>query len=141
MKEPKVVELKKYINAILKMKKKYVNADRLSKVVGVYPEIITETLSYFEPTLMMDPDYNLLDLVTVMKEFIIKKEEEKAVIQEKRIIVKKKEIAMYDSVGDFVYKKMTIAGGLLDKNANLTDKDLEALKKLINEELRKRKNK
>ena len=139
MKEPKVVELKKYINAILKMKKKYVNADRLSKVVGVYPEIITETLSYFEPTLMMDPEYNLIDLIPSIKEFIIKKEEEKAVIQEKRIIVKKKEISMYESVGDFVYKKMTIAGGLLDKNANLTDKDLEALKKLINEELRKRK--
>lgn len=139
MKEPKVIELKKYVNGILKLKKKYVNSERLSKIVGVYPEIINENLSYFEPTLMMDPDYNLLELLPKIKEYIVMKEEEKANTLVKRTTVKKKEIAQYESVSDFVYKKMTIAGGLLDKNANLTDKDLEALKKLINEELRKRR--
>lgn len=139
MKEPKIAELKKYVNGILKLKKKYVNAERLSKIVGVYPEIINENLSYFEPTLMMDPEYNLLELLPAIKQYIVEKEEEKANTLVKRTVVKKKEIAQYESVSDFVYKKMTIAGGLLDKNAYLTDKDLEALKKLINEELKKRK--
>ena len=60
MKEPKVSEVKKYLNAIIKLNKKYVTTERLSKVVGVYPDVITDTLCYFEPTLAMDYEYNLL---------------------------------------------------------------------------------
>ena len=140
MKEPKVTELKKYLNALLKIKARYVTADRLSKVIGIYPEIITETLSYFEPTLMMDPSYDLLDLIPSIKEYIIKKEEKKSqtlIVKAKPI--KQKEIDKYESIGDFIYKKMTIAGGLLDKNASFSDTDLRVLKKLVSEEQAKRK--
>jgi len=142
MKEPKIAEVKKYLTALLKIKARYVTAERLSKVVGVYPEIITETLSYFEPTLMMDPSYDLLDLIQPMKQFIIDKEEEKSqALVAKAKPIKQKEIDKYESVGDFVYKKYTIAGGLLDKNAQLTDVDLRVLAKLVHEELLKRKKK
>ena len=78
MKEPKLSEVKKYLNAIIKINKKYVTTDRLSKVVGIYPEIINEQLSYFEPTLMMDPEYNLMELVPTLKKYVIDKEEEKS---------------------------------------------------------------
>ena len=40
MKEPKLSEVKKYLNAIIKMNKKYITTERLSKVVGIYPEVI-----------------------------------------------------------------------------------------------------
>ena len=142
MKEPKVSEVKKYLSALLKIKAKYVTADRLSKVVGVYPEIITETLSYFEPTLMMDPSYDLLDLVEPMKKYIIEKEEEKSqTLISRAKPIKQKDIDKYESIGDFIYKKYTIAGGLLNKNAELSDEDLRILKKLIIEEQAKRKKK
>ena len=39
--------LKKYLSALTKIKAKYVTAERLSRVIGVYPEVINETLSYF----------------------------------------------------------------------------------------------
>ena len=52
---PKVSDVKKYLNGVLKVNRKYVTSERLSKVVGIYPEIINETLSYFEPTIKMDP--------------------------------------------------------------------------------------
>lgn len=139
MKEPKLVEVKKYLNALIKMNKKYVTAERLSKVVGIYPEIINEQLSFFEPTLMMDPEYNLMELVPALKKFVIEKEEEKSSTLIKKPAIKKQTLEQYDSVSDFIYKRMTLVGGLLDRNVVLSDTDLRILKKLIIEEQQARK--
>ena len=140
MKEPKLSDVKKYLNAIIKMNKKYITTERLSKVVGVYPEIINETLSYFEPMLAMDPEYNLLELVPTLKKYVVDKEEEKNTTFVKRPAIKKKEWEQFDSVSDFIYKRMTYTGGLLDRNVVLSDTDLRILKKLITEEQQARKN-
>ena len=139
MKEPKIGDVRKYLSAILKIRKKYVTTERLSRVVGIYPEIINETLSYFEPTINMDPDYNLMELVPALKEYIVKVEEEKNSVIKPQVVVRKKDVDKYESIYDFVYQKMTNAGGLLDKNAVLSDTDLKVLKKLISEEQAKRK--
>ena len=140
MKEPKLSEVKKYLNALIKMNKKYVTAERLSKVVGVYPEIINENLSYFEPTLMMDPEFNLMELVPILKKFVIEKEEAKSNTLVKKPPINKKQYEQYESVSDFIYKRMTFTGGLLDRNVVLSDTDLRILKKLISEEQARRKN-
>ena len=139
MKAPSVSVLKKYLSALGKIKAKYVTAERLSRVVGVYPEIISENLSYFEPMLMMDPSYNLLDLVPVIKQYITDLEEKKVPVQPMDV-VNRKQLDEYESVTDFIYKKMSV-GGIIDKGAYLSDKDLKILKRLIGEELKKRKNK
>lgn len=141
MKEPKVNDIKKYLNALLKMNKKYVTTERLSKVVGIYPEIINETLTYFEPMLAMDPEYNLMELVPTLKKFVIDKEEERTSTLVKKPVVKKNDWEQFESVSDFIYKRMTFTGGLLDRNVVLSDKDLKILKKLISEEQVRRKNK
>ena len=141
MKEPKLNDIRKYLNAIVKLNKKYVTADRLSKVVGIYPEIINEHLSYFEPTLMMDPEYNLMELVPALKKYVVEKEEEKSSTLIKKPAIKKATLEQYDSVSDFIYKRMTLVGGLLDRNVVLSDTDLRILKKLISEEQQRRKKK
>lgn len=139
MKAPSVNTLKKYLTALTKNKYKYITAERLSRILGVYPEIINETLSYFEPMLMMDPSYNLLDLVPQIKQYITDLEEKKTPInQDERI--KQKQLDEYESVVDFIYKKMSV-GGIIDRGAYLTDKDLRLLKRLAGEELKKRKGK
>lgn len=140
MKEPRVSDIKRYLSAILKINRKYVTSERLSRFVGIYPEVINETLSYFEPMLMMDPDYNLMELVPALKQFVVEKEEKKD-NSNKNLVIKKKQVDEYESIQDFVYKKMTFAGGLLDKNVYLSDVDLKILKRLIQEEQNKRKNK
>ena len=139
MKEPKVSEIKKYLNALLSIKRKYVTTERLSKVVGNYPEVINENLSYFEPMIKMDPEFNLLELVPQMKQYVIEQEEKKEPIFRNQAI-KKKDLVKYESINDFIYKKMTSVGGLLDRNFVLSDQDLRVLKKLIAEEQENRKN-
>ncbi len=139
MKKPTVSTLKKYLNAMSKIKAKYITSERLSRVIGVYPEVINENLSYFEPMLMMDASYNLLELVPVIKQYIEEQEEKKNPLI--RVTpVKKKEVAQYETLNDFVYQKYSV-GGMIDKGTELTDRDLRVMKKLIGEELAKRKQK
>lgn len=139
MKKPNVSVLKKYLNAMGKIKAKYITSERLSRVIGVYPEVIDENLSYFEPMLKMDASFNLLELVPAMKKYIADEEEKKTPIVH-IIPVRKKEVEQYESLNDFIYQKYSV-GGMLDKNTKLTDRDLRVMKKLISEELSKRKKK
>ena len=138
MKAPSITVLKKYLSALSKIKAKYVTAERLSRVVGIYPEVINETLSYFNPMVNMDYKFNLLDLVPEMKKFVEKKEEAKK--PSTAPVVKKGDVDVYNSVSEFIYRKMTY-NGIVDKNAYLSDKDLKLLKRLIAEEQKRRKGK
>ena len=139
MKEPRVSTVKKYLLALTKVKKKYVTSESLSLTVGVYPEVINETLSYFNPMVNMDYKFNLLELVPDMKDWLNKKEEAKkpAVPNQN---VKKGDVDAFNSVSDFIYRKMTY-NGIVDKNAYLSDKDLKLLKRIIVEEQKRRKGK
>ncbi len=140
MKEPNVKDLKKYLQGMAKLPKaKYITSERLSRIVGIYPEVINENLSYFDPMVKMDYEFNLLELVPQMKKFIEAKEAKRAPTP-KPVVVKKDEIDLYDNYFDFIYKKLTY-GGMIDKSVELSDKDLKILKKLISEELANRKGK
>lgn len=140
MKEPNVKELKKYLQGMAKLPKaKYITAERLSRIIGIYPEVISENLSFFDPMIMMDYEYNLLELVPAVKKFIEDKESKRAPVP-KPVMVKKDEIDAYENYFDFIYKKLTY-GGMIDRNAYLSDKDLKILKRLISEELANRKEK
>ena len=124
---------KKYLTAIESSKKKFLTCEGLSRTMGIYPEIIAENLSYFEPMLAMDPSYDLKELIPALKTYI---EEENQKSQKAPVIkVNKKELNEYKSVSDFLYKKMTTVGGLVDKYATLSETDLRILKKLVQNEL------
>jgi hypothetical protein len=140
MKEPNVKDLKKYLQGMAKLPKaKYITSERLSRIVGIYPEVINENLSYFDPMVKMDYEFNLLELVPQMKKFIEAKEAKRAPTP-KPVVVRKDEIDLYDNYFDFIYKKLTY-GGMIDKSVELSDKDLKILNKLISEELANRKAK
>ena len=140
MKEPNVKDLKKYLQGMAKLPKaKYITAERLSRIVGIYPEVISENFSYFDPMTKMDYEYNLLELVPAVKKYIEDKETKRAPVP-KPVVVKKDEFQEYSSYFDFIYKKLTY-GGMIDRSVELSDKDLKILRKLINDELANRKAK
>lgn len=129
---------KKYLSAIENSKKRYLTCENLSSIMGVYPEVIAEQLSFFEPMLAMDPSFDLKELIPSISKYI---EAEEAKREKKEVIkVSKKELSEYKSVPDFLYKKMTF-NGLVDRNASLSEADLKALKKLVQKELDALKNK
>ncbi len=129
---------KKYLSSIKNYKRKYLTSEQLSKINGIYPEIISSELSYFEPTLAMDPTYNLKDLLPEIEEYIASLEASKEKV---KYFEAKRESKKFSGVTDFVYKKMTVVGGLVDKSIVLSEDDLKVLRKLVNEELANRKKK
>lgn len=123
---------KKYLSAIEGAKKKYLTCDILSHRMGIYPEVIAEQLSFFEPMLAMDPSFDLNELVPAINNYI--DQEEKKSIKKEVIKVYKNDLSGYKSVADFLYRKMTI-NGLVDRSASLSEVDLKILKKLVQSEL------
>lgn len=125
---------KKYLSAIKNAKGKHLTGEVLARHMGIYPDVIREELSFFEPMITMDMDYNFRDLVPSIEEYILVEEQKGQ--KKERVVIRKTELNQYSSVSDFLYQKLTI-GGLVDKNKQLSEIDLKTLKKLVNEELSK----
>jgi len=114
--------------------------DMLSRMVGLYSDVLADDLEYFAPLIRMDSTLNMKDLVPQLQAFIAQEESVKA--QEpkvKRVVATKKELSQYPNISSFVYAKMTSAGGLVDPSNRLSDEDLHVLKKLVDREVTKRK--
>jgi len=133
-----ITTARKYLRALKNIKGKYATRDTLAKEVGIYPEVIAADLSIFDPMINLDYQYDLLVLIPDLEEYIAKLDQKNKKTNPPR--VKKSELTAYESIADFVFKKMTIgASGLIDQNVELSDHDLRILKRLINEEQKRRK--
>lgn len=109
------------------------------KKTGRVGEVINDDLVTFDPLIKFDVSYNYASLLPKLEEYIANYEQ---TVQKPREIVpvKAKELDKYDSIADFIYQKMTIGtSGIIDKNRVLTDRELRALKRLINDEQARRK--
>lgn len=143
MGQPKKSNIKKIVSILHRNKRKVISLDYLSKLVGIYPDVLGEELSYFCPLILMDPSINIRDYVEVFRAYIaepIKKEEPKKKIVKKESI-SKAELSKYKGVVDFAYKKFTSIGGLFDPSYNLTEHDIRVLEKLLEKENRRFKTK
>ena len=139
MKKPTKAEIKRILGALRRSKRKFVSLDALSRLVGLYPDVLADTLAYFEPMIRMDPTINTRDLTPQLEEYLEEPVKKAGEAKPKRIAVPKKELAKYPSIADFVFKKMTSVGGLVDTTAKLSDEDLRVLQKLVEREITKRK--
>ncbi len=137
---PTKAEIKRILGALKRTNKKVVSLEALSRLVGLYPDILADALSFFEPMIRMDPTINCKDLMPALEQYLetpVKTEKPKT----PRVVVRAKEVSEYSSFTDFVYRKMTSVGGLIDPGYVLTDKDIKILEKLLKEEKAKRKAK
>lgn len=120
------------------IKRKDVSLDMLSKKIGIYPDVLGRNLQYFEPMILMDPSINCRNMLPELENYLKEPVAEKrAKAPAPRIL--KTELASYSSIADFVYKKMTSVGGLVDTSTELSDHDLEVLRRLVDKEIAKRK--
>lgn len=119
----------KYINEMESWSNKVMTVNDLSLKVGVFDDVIANELALFDPLIRLYPDYNILQLLPELKKkYVVRKR------RPSRINVIADE---YESIGDFVYQNMTMAGGIIDRNIVLSKDQLKVLRKLINQELKK----
>lgn len=139
MGKPTKADVKRVLGALKRSKKKFVSLEALSRLVGLYPDVLGDMLSYFEPMIRMDPSINTRDLVPALQEYVADPIKPVDPNKPKRVVVPKKELAKYSSIPDFVYKKMTNVGGLVDTSLSLSDEDLYLLERLVHNEITRRK--
>ena len=132
--------LKKYLSKIKSAREKHLTVEKFSRHVGIYPEVIAEHLSMFDPMINIDMEYNIRDLVPQIEEYIASEETKRKESAQPREVVRKQELKEFSSIQDFIYKKLTF-GGVIDKTATLSDHDLKVLTKLIKDEQAKRAKK
>ena len=125
---------KKYLSAIKNAKKKHLTCDALGRLMAIYPDVVREQLSFFEPLITMDMDYDTHDVVPAIEEYLESLEEKK--VPNERVVVRKDKLEAYEGLEDFVYQKFTYQG-LIVKNVTLSEVDLKVLKRLVNDELAK----
>lgn len=119
----------KYINEMESWSNKVMTVNDLSLKVGVFDDVIANELALFDPLIRLYPDYNILQLLPELKKKYVERKRRPS-----RINVIADE---YESIGDFVYQNMTMAGGIIDRNIVLSKDQLKVLRKLINQELKK----
>lgn len=136
MNKPSKKQAQRIASALKKGKRKVITLDALSRLVGVYPDVLGEQLVYFSPLILMDPSINCKELLPQIEEYVKNFEAPKKEKAPSSPAVKKKDVSEYKGVNDFVYKKMTSAGGLVDPSSRLSQKDLKILHRLVNAELK-----
>ena len=139
MGEPKKNDIKMIVGAIKRSSLKFIPLDKLSRLVGLYPDVISDELVFFDPMIKFDPTVNTRDLLGAMEVYLGPESPKVKVDHPKRVVVTKKELSEYPSITDFVYKKMTSIGGLVDTSLSLSDQNLHILQKLVNAEVAARK--
>lgn len=140
MDKPSLSRIKRIYSPLKKSPKKYVSLEMLSRLVGLYSDVLADDLEYFQPMIRMDSTLNMKDLLPQLETFIAQ-EEIKKIEEPKapRVVATKKEISEYPNIASFIYAKMTGAGGLVDPSAKLDDHDLHVLQKLVTREVNARK--
>jgi len=142
MADLKRTHVDKMLSALRKSKRKYVSLEDLSKAVGLYPDVLGEELSFFDPLIMLDPTKNIRDLERPMEQYLAEQKEERVLSPlPKRVMAYEKELSEFPTIASFVYKKMTFADGLVDPSTQLNDHDLHLLQKLVKREVDVRKRK
>ena len=71
-------KLKRIYSLIKNDKKKFLSLDALARKMGIYPEVLGQELSYFNPMILMDPSLNMKSLLPDMEAELAADEEKKA---------------------------------------------------------------
>ena len=122
---------RKYLRII--SNKKHLTFHELSLEVGIMEDILREQLSTFDPMVRMFEEYNVCDLIPAIEEYLVPTK-----VMPKRTPAKKN---TYETINEFVYKNMTVPGGIVDMGLELNLSQLKALRKLVNAEIKEKKNK
>lgn len=121
---------KKILAAMESSKKKVFTCDDLSKKIGIKVNVLYTYIEEFYSMILLDPNFNLREIESDIRKYISCTEKNSAKKRNKRM--PNKEYKEYSSFIDYVYKNMTIAGGILDTGYVLNAKDKRMLKYYLN---------
>lgn len=125
---------KKYLKVFKDSKIKNLKVEHVSKGANIQEHMVLEDFVEFDPLIMLVSDVNFRKFTADLEDFIVKHTPVRKKPKKKN--VKK---VNYNSIKEFIYDKMLLTDGLLDRSYVFTSEDLKTLRYLCNKELKKEK--
>ena len=133
----KPVNAKKYLKYLEESKSKIVTLHKLSLGTNIQEDVILDEFVEFDPLIRMIENTNFKKFIPDLQAVV---EAAKAV--KKKAPKKKKAKSMnYNSIKEFIYDKMLLTGGFVDRSYEFEENDIKTLRLLCTRELKKKVSK
>lgn len=130
----KIANAKKYLKFLEESKSKIVLLRKLSLGTNILEDVILDEFSEFDPLIRMIDNTNFKKYIPDLTQII---EQDKAT--KKKAPKKKKTKTMnYSSIKEFLYDKMLLTGGFVDRSYEFDENDIKTLRLLCTRELKKK---
>ena len=131
----KVSNAKKYLKFINESKSKIVTLRKLSLGTNIKEDVILDDFVDYDPLIRMIEGTNFRKFVDELEHIIDVANNTKKKAPKK----KKVKSANYNSIKDFIYDKMTLVDGFIDRSYEFDEDDIKALRLLCTRELKKKR--
>ena len=130
----KLVNAKKYLKFLNDSKSKIVQLRKLSLGTNILEETILDEFCEFDPLIKMIEGTNFKKFIPQLEEFIASQN----VVKKKAPKKKKVKTSNYNSIKEFLYDKMPLTGGFVDRSYEFDEEDIKTLRLLCTRELKKK---
>ena len=130
----KPVNAKKYLKFLSESKTKIISLRKLSLGTNVLEEVILDEFSEFDPLIRMIEGTNFKKFIPDLEEYVASLN----VAKKKASKKKKVKTSNYNSIKDFLYDKMLLTGGFVDRSYEFNEEDIKTLRLLCTRELKKK---
>ena len=133
----KLVNAKKYFKYLNESKSKIVTLHKLSLGTNILEDTILDDFVEFYPLIRMMENQNFKKFIPDLESFILLNKEVKKKAPKK----KKTKTINYSSIKEFLYDKMLLTGGFIDRSYEFDEDDIKTLRLLCTRELKKKVSK
>ena len=130
----KLVNAKKYFKYLNESKSKIVTLHKLSLGTNILEDTILDDFVEFYPLIRMMENQNFKKFIPDLESFILSNKEVKKKTPKK----KKTKTINYSSIKEFLYDKMLLTGGFVDRSYEFDENDIKTLRLLCTRELKKK---
>jgi hypothetical protein len=133
----KTVNARKYLKFLEESKSKIVLIRKLSLGTNIQEDTILDEFSEFDPLIRMIDGTNFKKFIPNLHEVITLANQAKKKTPKK----KKTKTINYSSIKEFLYDKMLLTGGFVDRSYEFDEDDIKTLRLLCTRELKKKGSK
>ena len=133
----KSANAKKYLKYLEESKSKVVSSHKLSLGTNVLEDVILDEFAEFDPLIRMFDNVNFKKYIPNLIGVI----DAAKAVKKKAPKKKKTKTVNYSSIKEFLYDKMLLTGGFVDRSYEFDEDDIRTLRLLCTRELKKKGNK
>lgn len=133
----KPVNAKKYLKFLQDSKLKIVSLKKLSLGTNIKEDVILDEFTEYDPLIRMIEGTNFKKFIPDLEALVAANE----AVKKKAPKKKRVKTSNYNSIKDFLYDKILLTGGFIDRTYEFSEDDIKTLRLLCTRELKKKGSK